>query len=94
MKTWLRWALIVSQVGGGFTGIAMTGDYLYNSEHMPPPVIVVSTIFIALYAFVTVAGVLYALNEQRTGPLRLGEQGGGNHHHRSAMIWWWWNLLT
>ena len=71
MKTWLRWALIITQVGGGFTGIAITGDYLYNSEHMPPPIIVVSTIFIALYTFVTVAGVLYALNEQRTGPLRV-----------------------
>jgi hypothetical protein len=70
MKPWLRWALIITQVGGGFTGIVITLDYLQNSENMDPPGLVISIGFVTLYAFVTVAGMLFAQNERRTSPLR------------------------
>ena len=70
MTPWLRWALIITQVGGGFTGIVITLDYLYNSENTLTPVIVISMGFVALYTFVTIAGVLFAQNERRTLPLR------------------------
>ena len=71
MKTWLRWALIITQVGGGFAGIVITLDYLYNSQDTPLPLIVMSMGFMAIYTFVTVAGVLYALNEHKIRPLRM-----------------------
>jgi len=70
MKPWLRWALIITQVGGGFAGIVITLDYLYNSENTPPPVIVISMGFVALYTFVTIAGVLFAQDGRRTWLLR------------------------
>lgn len=70
MKSRLRWALIISQVGGGFTGIVITLDYLFNSRNTPLPVLFISMGFIVLYAFVTIAGALFALDERRTWPLR------------------------
>ena len=71
MRSFFRWALIISQIGGGFAGIVITLDYLYNSGNTPLPIVVMSIGFMAIYAFVTVAGVLYALNEHNTRLLRV-----------------------
>lgn len=71
MRSLLRWALIITQIGGGFTGIVITLDYLYNSENKPLPIVVMSIGFMAIYTFVTVAGVLYTLNEHNTRLLRV-----------------------
>lgn len=70
MKAWLRWILIITQVGGGFTGIAVTLDYLQNSGNTPSSRLMILMGFVALYAFVTIAGVLFARDERRTRPLR------------------------
>src|SRR5574341_1889649 len=70
MKPWLRWALIITQVGGGFTGIVITLDYLQNSENMDAPSLVISIGFVALYTFAAIAGMLFAQNNRRTWPLR------------------------
>ena len=70
MKPWLRWALIITQVGGGFTGIVITLDYLQNSEHMDLPGLVISIGFMVLYTLATIAGMLFVQNERRTLPLR------------------------
>lgn len=70
MKPWLRWILIITQVGGGFTGIAATLDYLQNSGNTPSSGLMIPMGFVALYAFVTIAGVLFARDERRTRPLR------------------------
>lgn len=56
---------------GGFAGIANIFGSLLNRENTEPIVVLISIAFMALYAFVTIAGVLFALDERRTKPLRL-----------------------
>lgn len=66
MKTWLRWTLVVTQIGGGFLGIVTTLVYMFGSEDMPFMLLVILLVFIGLYTLVTVAGVLLAIDERHT----------------------------
>jgi hypothetical protein len=66
MKTWLRWTLVVTQIGGGFLGIVTTLVYMIGYENMPFMLLVISLVFIGLYTLVTVSGVLLAIDERHT----------------------------
>ena len=70
MTTWLRWLIVITQVGGGFTGIAITLGYLQNSGSTPPSGLIIPVGFIGLYLFVILAGALFAHDERRTRLLR------------------------
>lgn len=69
MKTWLRLLLVAVTVGGGFTGIVMIADLMASGNVRSAVQMVILLIFLALYAFVTVSGLLFVHNEKRTGPL-------------------------
>jgi hypothetical protein len=56
-------------VGGGFTGVSLTSN-LFNGPNMNGPLAVaIASLFIALYAFVVVAGLLFVYDSRRTGPM-------------------------
>ncbi|MBI3476497.1 MAG: hypothetical protein HY010_12260 [Acidobacteria bacterium] len=65
MKTWLRLTLILITVGGGFTGAVLTLQSLPNSANHKFAFVV----FAGLYVFVTVSGLAFVNDPQRTRPL-------------------------
>jgi|SRR5208283_4940343 len=69
MKTWLRLTLITITVGGGFTGVAITLQFLLNSEGQRGLNLSVAVVFLALYTYVTVCGLIFAQDAQQTRPL-------------------------
>ena len=69
MKPWLRLTLITVTVGGGFTGVAITLQSLLAKQSQPPAYYVLMLAFLALFAFVTVSGLVFVHNPQRTGLL-------------------------
>ncbi len=71
MKTLLRWVLILTQTGGGFLGIVFTLAYLFTIENIPAVTLVISIVFVALYAFVTITGVRLAFDDHHTNLMRL-----------------------
>lgn len=56
-------------VGGGFAGFAGTLPSLFNSPGASTFKLVLILIFMGLYVFVTVSGLLFVANPVRTGPL-------------------------
>jgi hypothetical protein len=48
MKTWLRLTLITMTVGGGFAGVLITAQTLFNSEGSGPGYFVILAVFLAL----------------------------------------------
>jgi len=56
-------------VGGGFTGLAITLQSLFNSFGGPPLNLLLTLVFVGLYALVVVSGLLFAHDSTRTGPL-------------------------
>jgi hypothetical protein len=69
MKTWLRLVLITMTVGGGFAGVLITGQLLFNSGSQGLAYSVIMAVFLALYAFVTASGLLFVYNPRRIHPL-------------------------
>jgi len=69
MKTWLRLTLITMTVGGGFTGAVLTFQSLLNSPKQSSFNLLLLAVFTAVYAYVTVAGLIFVHNPQRTRPL-------------------------
>ena len=67
MKPWLRLTLITVTVGGGFTGIALTLQSLLGRQSQPPAYYVLMLGFLALFVLVTVSGLLFVHNPERTG---------------------------
>jgi hypothetical protein len=65
MKSWLRLTLITVTVGGGFTGVAITLQALFR-PNQPPAYYLLMLAFIAIFAFVTVSGLVFVHNPQRT----------------------------
>lgn len=69
MKTWLRLLLVLMSVGGGFTGIVLVGEKLFDFSKNG---ILGTTLFVAffgLYSFVTASGLLFVYDSNRTRPL-------------------------
>ncbi|HEX3356973.1 MAG TPA: hypothetical protein VHS31_08385 [Tepidisphaeraceae bacterium] len=56
-------------VGGGFTGLVITLQMLFSPQVNSPPLAIICTIFILLYLFVLISGLLFVHNPQRVMPL-------------------------
>lgn len=69
MKPWLRLTLITMTVGGGFTGFALTLQFLFKPQSQQLVYFLFIAVFLVLYAFVTASGLLFVLNPRRTLPL-------------------------
>lgn len=69
MKSWLRLTLITMTVGGGFTGFVLTFQSLTNSPGQSPINLLIIAVFLAAYAYVTIAGLIFVHDAQRTRPL-------------------------
>jgi len=69
MNTSLRLTLITLTVGGGFTGIAITSQALFSGQVKEPALLVICGVFITLYVYVLIAGLILAHNPRRTKPL-------------------------
>jgi len=65
MKSWLRLTLITLTVGGGFTGVALTLQLLLRPSQ-PLAYYLLMVAFLALFAFITVSGLVFVHNPQRT----------------------------
>jgi hypothetical protein len=65
MKSWLRLTLITVTVGGGFTGVALTLQ-LFLRPSQPLAYYLLMLAFLALFAFITVSGLVFVHNPQRT----------------------------
>lgn len=72
MKTWLRISIIFLTVGGGFCGFAATWQVLVNAlksaPHNPTDIFLL-VVFLALYGFVTIAGLVFSQNQRKILPI-------------------------
>jgi len=69
MKTLFRWILLVLAIGGGFTGLVITVQAMFQSEANSLPSFVICGVFVILYIFTIVSGLLFADNPRCTIPL-------------------------
>jgi hypothetical protein len=69
MKTWLRLLLIVATVGGGYTGFSITAGTFSSFIPHGPFTELIGLTFMALYAFVTAAGLLFVYDPCWTRPM-------------------------
>jgi hypothetical protein len=64
MRTWLRVVLIIASVGGGFAGVLGALPLVFHSTVSHA---LLAACAVAVYTFITASGVLFALDEARTG---------------------------
>ncbi len=69
MKEWLRLTLVTMTIGGGFTGVAITLQAMVTGREQSPLGYVLMSMFLALFAFVTVSGIVFVHNPNRTSLL-------------------------
>jgi hypothetical protein len=69
MKPWLRLTLVTVTVGGGFTGVTMTLQTILGAQNQPLSYYMLVVVFLAVFVFVTVSGLVFVHNPRRTGPL-------------------------
>jgi hypothetical protein len=69
MKPGLRLALITLTVGGGFTGVVITFQTLFSPRNQSFAESVLLTLFLILFAFVTISGLIFVENPNRVRPL-------------------------
>ncbi len=69
MKTWLRLTVVAMTVGGGFTGLAFTLQTLLHPHNQKFPSLLSMIVFLALYGYVTVSGLIFVQNSSRTAPV-------------------------
>jgi hypothetical protein len=69
MKTWLRLTLVVMTVGGGFTGAAMTLQFLFPSHPQPVSTTIIVSVFLLINLFILTAGLIFVQNSRITDPL-------------------------
>ncbi len=67
MTPWLRLTLITVTVGGGFTGVAVTSQLLFGGQAGSPANYLLILGFLALFAFVTISGLVFVHDPERTG---------------------------
>jgi hypothetical protein len=71
MKPWLRLTLITATVGGGWTGVAITLQSLLGRRDQAAVYYVLMVAFLAVFAFITISGLVFVLHPERTTPLVL-----------------------
>lgn len=69
MKTWLRLLLVIVSVGGGLTGILLAIAQTVDVHSAAQVLLLI--LFLGLYGFVTVSGLLFAHDVRRTTPLAI-----------------------
>ena len=69
MKPWLRLTLVTMTVGGGFAGVAGTLQSLFNSPGASALNLMLILVFLGLYVFVIISGLLFVHDPTRTGLL-------------------------
>ncbi len=71
MKPWLRLTLITVTVGGGFTGVAITFQSFLAPQNPAPAFfnLLIILAFLALFAFITVSGLIFVHSPEKTTPL-------------------------
>jgi hypothetical protein len=69
MKSWLRLTLVTVTVGGGFAGVAMTLRSLPTAHSQPPIYYAFALAALALFTFVTISGLIFVHDSERTGLL-------------------------
>jgi len=70
MKTWLRLTVVVMTVGGGFAGFTGILQTLFQSHSLRPLNLLLMVLFLGLYGYVTVSGLVFVYEPRRTGPRR------------------------
>jgi hypothetical protein len=66
MQTWLRLTLITMTVGGGFAGVVFASQLLFTAQGQKTGSLLIIAVFFALYAFVTVSGLIFVHDPRRT----------------------------
>src|SRR5438445_3435898 len=66
MKPSLRLTLVTVTVGGGFTGVSISLQSLLARNEQPPIYCVLILGFLALFAFVTLSGIIFVHDPSRT----------------------------
>jgi hypothetical protein len=69
MRNWLRLALILMTVGGGFAGFVGTFMSFSGSPGEGILATILRAIFLALYAFIATSGLIFVHNPQKIRPL-------------------------
>jgi hypothetical protein len=69
IKTCFRWILLTLTIGGGFLGLEATVKGLIQREDTRLFFYLFQTVFIVLYLFTIIAGLLFADNQKRSTPL-------------------------
>ncbi|HTW94815.1 MAG TPA: hypothetical protein VMD30_08485 [Tepidisphaeraceae bacterium] len=67
MKVAFRWLLLVFTIGGGFTGVVLTTELMFQPQNAMN--LALLGCMTALYAFTVVAGLLFADHPRRIWPL-------------------------
>ena len=71
MSTWLRLTLVGLTVGGGFTGVVLTLQMLFSPQVDGAALILICVLFVVLYLFVFLSGLLLVHNPRRVTPLAI-----------------------
>jgi len=69
MSAWLRFALIIMTVGGGFAGLCSVLQTFFKSEDRSPSMVALVAVMLVFYLFVTASGLLFVQHPQNTRPL-------------------------
>jgi len=69
MKSWLRLTLVTMTVGGGFAGFAGTFLTLSNSQGEGLLALVLRVVFLVLYMYITISGLMFVHNQRIVRPL-------------------------
>lgn len=69
MKPWFQLTLVTSTVGGGFAGFSATLQHLLRFEGRQSADYILMIVFLVVYAFITVSGLLFVRDPHRIVPL-------------------------
>ena len=71
MPAWFRWMILILTVGGGFTGLAVTVQGIFQMKSGQLANLLIYIPFLVLFGFTVVSGLLFADNPRDTIPLKI-----------------------
>jgi hypothetical protein len=71
MQAWFRWMILILTVGGGFTGLAVTVQGIFQMKSGQLANLLIYIPFLVLFGFTIVSGLLFADNPKDTIPLKI-----------------------
>ncbi len=69
MNTWIRLLLVTMTVGGGFTGVILVTQLLLSPQSQNTGNLIIMLIFVLLYLFILISGLIFVQNPDRTALL-------------------------